>query len=131
MLRAGKKITAPAVAAKVGLSERWVRKLFDNWRSFKKAVLSLYKSSIGGVPVFESHQKPNELHEAALARQELRDWIGLKPVEVAAEAIKVVHDHGWSGFRDFLAGFEADIQALYLGSIAPLFLPESWELLKE
>ncbi len=132
---AGQKVTAKAIAAATGLSERWVRELASDFQGgfaqFKKAELFLDKSSIGGVPVFESDQKPNEIHQAVLARQELRDWIGLNPVEVAASALQIIHDHGWGEFREFLRSKGADIQALYLGSIAPLFLPESWELLKE
>ncbi len=127
---AGQKVTAKAIAAATGLSERWVRELASNYEGgfaqFKKAELFLDKSSIGGVPVFESDQKPNEIHQAVLARQELRDWMGLNPVEVAASALQIIHDHGWGEFREFLRSKGAEIQALYLGSIAPLFLPEIW-----
>ncbi len=52
--------------------------------------------------------------------------MGLNPVDVAAEALQIIHDHGWGEFREFLRSKGADIQAKYLGSIAPLFLPEIW-----
>ncbi len=121
LLRAGKKITAPAVAAKVGLSERWVRKLFDNWRSFKKAVLSLYNSSIGRVPVFEHQLHPPEL----LKHNDLRKMFELDPLKTAASVVKEIHDYGWKEFREALSLNPLDIQIIRLGSIAPLFLPES------
>ncbi len=121
LLRFGKKITAAAVAAQTGLSERWVRKLFGNWREFKKAVLSLYKAPIGRVPVNEAQLH----HQDLLKHNDLRLMFELDPLKTASEVVKEIHDCGWQKFREALSLNPLDIQIIRLGSIAPLFLPLS------
>ena len=126
LLRCGLKITAAAVAAQTGLCERWVRKVFGNWREFKKAVLSLYNTPIGRVPVNEAQLH----HQDLLKHNNLRLMFELDPLKTASEVVLEIHDYGWQKFREALSLKPLDIQILLLGSIAPLFLPEIDEVVE-
>ena len=54
----------------------------------------------------------------------------LDPLKTAASVVKEIHDCGWQKFREALSLKPLDIQSLWLGSIAPLFLPEIDEVVE-
>ncbi len=125
LIKAGKKITQVAIAREINATQSWVCKLFGgdeilSWRDFCKIFHSLYKAN----------KETGIITTGTEENATMQEWLGLKPLEVALDMIKAIHNEGWESVVDYLRKV-CPHEAFQILGILALFTPNGYQVWQE